>query len=251
MVSELTAAESERLTVCLTSTNYSLWEFQFRVFVEGLGLLGILDGTIHQPAATCAAQERTAWSQNDARIRSWLLGSVDSSTCLSLRLFPTANRMWRHLAGLYSSVTTARQFEVQIAISQLEQGGRSVTAYFNAAQELWTEQDMIQLALRPQDVTYDRIIERKQGQVMQFPMRLRPEFENVRSTILNREELNFDGVLRSLVREETRLRTQALFDLRPGEGETIVAASAATSRSGMCPNYGNNSQAFAVSRPQF
>ncbi|CAL1360530.1 unnamed protein product [Linum trigynum] len=230
MVSELTAAESERPTVRLTSTNYSLWEFQFRVFVEGQGLLGILDGTIPQPVAATAAQERAAWSQNDARIRSWLLGSVDPSTCLSLRLFPTANRMWRHLAGLYSSVNAVRQFEVQTALSRLEQGDCSVTDYFNAAQELWIEQDMIQMALRPQSLTKDSLAERQQARIMQFLMRLRPEFENVRSSILNREELQFDGVLSSLVREETRLRTQAQFDLRPGEGKTIVAASAGSSR---------------------
>ncbi|CAL1378918.1 unnamed protein product [Linum trigynum] len=71
MVSELTTADSERPTVRLTSTNYALWEFQFRVFMEGKVLLGILDGMIPQPnAATTAAQEREAWNQNDARIRS-------------------------------------------------------------------------------------------------------------------------------------------------------------------------------------
>ncbi|CAL1405343.1 unnamed protein product [Linum trigynum] len=152
MVSELTAAESERPTVRLTSTNYALWEFQFRVFVEGRGLLGILDGTVPQPANTATAQEKAMWNQNDARIRSWLLGSVDPSTCLSLRLFPTANRMWRHLGGLYSTVNAARQFEVQTALARLEQGDMSVTEYFNAAQELWTEEDMLHIALRPHSV---------------------------------------------------------------------------------------------------
>ncbi|CAL1378919.1 unnamed protein product [Linum trigynum] len=78
-------------------------------------------------------------------------------------------------------------------------------------------------------------------------MRLRPEFESIRSTILNREQLNFDGVISILIREETRLRTQAQFDTRPGEGETILAAIAASARSGI----GRDSQVFAVSRPQF
>ncbi|CAL1405342.1 unnamed protein product [Linum trigynum] len=78
-------------------------------------------------------------------------------------------------------------------------------------------------------------------------MRLRPEFETVRSTILNREQLNFDGVISSLDREETRLRTQAQFNARPGEGETILAGSAISARSGSA----QNPSVLAVMRPQF
>ncbi|CAI0452649.1 unnamed protein product [Linum tenue] len=248
MVSEPTATESARPAVRLTSTNYALWEFQFRVFVEGRGLLGILEGTIPQPNAESATpQEVTSWIQNDARIRSWLLDTVDPSTCLSLRLFPTANRMWRHLAGLYSTTNAARQFEVETALARLQQGDRSITEYFNAAQELWTEQDMIHMALRPQAMSDDMIAERIQSRVMQFLMRLRPEFENIRATILNRDRITFDGVISSLVREETRLRTQAQFDVRPGEGETFTATTDSSTRSGT----GYRSHVLAVTRPQF
>ncbi|CAL1392665.1 unnamed protein product [Linum trigynum] len=156
--------------------------------------------------------------------------------------------MWRHLSGLYSTVNAARQFEVQTALARLEQGDRSVTDYFNVAQVLWTEQDMLHIALRPHaEMTADTIAEQQQTRVLQFLMRLRPEFEMVRSTILNREQLNFDGVISSLVREETRLRTQAQFDVRPGEGETIIAAATASARQGM----GRNMNALAVTRPQF
>ncbi|CAL1406744.1 unnamed protein product [Linum trigynum] len=38
--------------VRLSSTNYSLWEFQLRVLVEGRGLLGILNGTTAPPGVT-------------------------------------------------------------------------------------------------------------------------------------------------------------------------------------------------------
>ncbi|CAL1408190.1 unnamed protein product [Linum trigynum] len=246
MVSEPAQSESERPSVRLTSTNFALWEFQFRVFVEGRGLLGILDGTTPQPDAGAAnAQERAQWNQNDARLRFWLLGCVDASTCLSLRLFPTANRMWRHLTALYSTVNPARQFEVQMALARLEQGDKSVTEYFNLAQELWTEQDLIQAALRPHALTEETIEERQRTRILEFLMRLRPDFEGVRSALLNKEELKFDGVLPTLVREETRMRTQALIDQRPGEGETFVAAASAT-RDG-----GSGHLALAVDRPQF
>ncbi|CAL1413972.1 unnamed protein product [Linum trigynum] len=249
MVSELQSIESERPAVRLTSTNFALWEFQFRVFVEGKGLLSILDGTQAKPEGAAATpQAVAAWTQNDARVRSWLLGSVDSSTCLSLRLYPTANRMWRHLSVMYSTVNAARQFEIQIALSRLEQGERTVSEYFNAAQELWIEQDLLHAALRPQAVlSEDAIAERMQTRLLNFLMKLRPEFESVRATLLNRDILQFDGVLGKLMREEIRLRTQAAIDLRPGEGESIVAAAAAQGVVGA----NRDNSAYGVSRPQF
>ncbi|CAL1351945.1 unnamed protein product [Linum trigynum] len=216
---------SDRPSVRLTSTNFALWEFQFRVFVEGRGMLGILDGTTPEPRPTFPASEIDQWNQRDARVRSWLLDCVDPSTCLSLRQFTTSHAMMQHLKATYSTVNIARQFEVQMALARLEQGDQSVTDYFNAAQELWTEQDIIAAALRPQSISADALAERRQNILMGFLMRLRPEFETVRSTLLNQADLKFDGMLGVLIREETRMRTQAQLDVRPGAGETIFAAS--------------------------
>ncbi|CAL1390069.1 unnamed protein product [Linum trigynum] len=246
MVSEPSTMELEKSIVRLSPTNFPLWEFQFRVYVEGKGLLGILDGTTPRPAETAPAQAIAAWNQNDARVRSVLLSCVDPTTCLSLRLFPTANRMWRHLQGLYSTVNAARQFELQMALARLTQGENSVTEYFNSAQELWTEQDMLNLALRPNaEMTEDMLAERQRERAMQFLMKLRPKFEPVRATLLNQDRLQFDGLLSALVREEIRLRTQSQLDMRPGEGETIIAAAAVQ---GVTPGH---ESVYAVGRPHF
>ncbi|CAL1362537.1 unnamed protein product [Linum trigynum] len=228
MVSELPPLNSDRPSVRLTSTNFALWEFQFRVFVEGHGLLGILDGTVPQPRPTLPASEIEQWNQRDARVRHWLLGSVDPSTCLSLRPFATAHQMMQRLKATYSTVNVARQFELQTALARLEQGDLSITEYFNSAQELWTEHDIIQATIRPQAVTTDALAERQQTRLFQFLMRLRPEYEAVRTTLLNQAELQFDGMLGVLVREETRLRTQAQLDVRPGAGEAVFSASQST-----------------------
>ncbi|CAL1376413.1 unnamed protein product [Linum trigynum] len=239
---------SDRPSVRLNSTNYALWDFQFRVFVEGRGLLSIPDGTQPKPegAAACA-QAIAAWNQNDARVRSCLLGRVDPSTCLSLRLYPTSNRMWRHLAVMYSTVNAARQFEIQLSLTRLEQGDRTVSEYFNDAQELWTKQVLLNVALRPQAVlTEDAIAEKMQTRLLNFLMKLRPKFESVRATLLNRDILQFDGVLGTLVREETRLRTQASIDVRPDEGEVLAVAAEQGN-----PGLGHNASVYAVAKPQF
>ncbi|CAL1357650.1 unnamed protein product [Linum trigynum] len=86
-----------------------------------------------------------------------------------------------------------------------------------------------------------------QTRLFDFLMKLRPEFEAVRANLLNRDILQFDGVLGTLVREETWLRTQAVIDLRPGEGEALVASAAGQGAHGS----GHGAAAYAVDRPQF
>ncbi|CAL1377858.1 unnamed protein product [Linum trigynum] len=153
--------------------------------------------------------------------------------------------MWRHLTALYSTVNPARQFEIQMSIARLEQGDKSVTEYFNLAQELWTEQDLIRAVLRPHAaMTEDAIIERQRTRILEFLMRLRPEFEGVRSALLHKEELKFDGVLATLVCEETRIRTQVVIDQRPGEGETLLAVANSAIRGTR-----SNSLVLAVDHP--
>ncbi|KAF2292446.1 hypothetical protein GH714_022891 [Hevea brasiliensis] len=56
-------------------------------------------------------------------------------------------------------------------------------------------------------------------------MKLRLEFENIRANIVNRGITNFDSVLGELLREETRLRTQANLDAKTNNVDTIFFAS--------------------------
>ncbi|CAL1359551.1 unnamed protein product [Linum trigynum] len=77
-------------------------------------------------------------------------------------------------------------------------------------------------------------------------MRLRPEFESVRSTLINQDEITMDGVLGKLLREETRIHTQAKLNTRPGEGDVVYAAPSGS--------YGlerSGDHAFAVGCPHF
>ncbi|CAL1368565.1 unnamed protein product [Linum trigynum] len=129
-------------------------------------------------------------------------------------------------------------FEIQMALAQLEQGDRSIREYYNAARELWTEQDILTTALHPQPISADAVKERQQTRLLNFLMRLRPEFEAARSTLLNKDDLRFEGLLSHLVREEIRIRTQANIDGRPGDGETALALA-------------SQELAYSVNRPSF
>ncbi|KAF2323208.1 hypothetical protein GH714_034165 [Hevea brasiliensis] len=67
--------------------------------------------------------------------------------------------------------------------------------------------------------------ERDRNRVLQFLMKLRPEFENIRATIVNSGITDFDSVLGELLREETRLQTQANLDAKTNNVDTIFFAS--------------------------
>ena len=72
----------------LDGTNYMRWSFHLKNSIKGKGLLGYLDGSNHQPADNTATKTLAAWNQNNAKVVSWILNSVDPTVSLSLRLIP-------------------------------------------------------------------------------------------------------------------------------------------------------------------
>ncbi|CAL1374387.1 unnamed protein product [Linum trigynum] len=201
---------SDQITARLNSKNYAIWEFQFCTLIEGKGFLGWLDGTAARPAAT-DEEAHKQWVLTDAKVRMLLLNSVDPSIILGLRMLPTAAAMWKYLADTYKTAGASRQYEVEVELAALFQGSLDVTSYYNAARNLWTEQDMIIASLLTTAGTQEVKAEREKIRLMQFLMRLNPEFETIRASLLNRENLRIEGVLGALIQEETRLRTQAAY----------------------------------------
>ncbi|KAK2985226.1 hypothetical protein RJ640_009329 [Escallonia rubra] len=98
---ELMASEkAECLSVKLDGKHYSIWRFHFQYFVEGKGLWGYVDGSEPQPAAF-QVKEATQWKVNNAKVISWILGSVDTSIGIPTRGLHTAKDMWEYLEKVY------------------------------------------------------------------------------------------------------------------------------------------------------
>ncbi|CAL1362809.1 unnamed protein product [Linum trigynum] len=256
MVSELSSLDSDRVSVRLNSKNYALWEFQFRIFIEGKGLLPFLDGMSVRPQVPPSSDEELArWVQTDARVKSFLLSTIDPVISLGLRLLRSAREIWVHLAQTYTTADPQRKFEITFELARLEQGDMDVTSYYNAAQLLWTEQDLLTATLCSAAASAEVIQDRQRTRMMQFLSRLKPEFESVRANLLQRESLKMDGILAILVREETCLRMQAQLDLRPGAGEAVFAVAGSKGAGGSVTkgtlSAGGEEEAYAVSRPQF
>ncbi|KAA8544031.1 hypothetical protein F0562_021792 [Nyssa sinensis] len=65
----------------------------------GAGQLSI-DGSVPAPTEP---KELAKWTVNDARVMSWILGSVDPLIVLHLRAYKTAKAMWEYLRKEYFS----------------------------------------------------------------------------------------------------------------------------------------------------
>ncbi|RVW31028.1 hypothetical protein CK203_093517 [Vitis vinifera] len=97
----------------------------------------------------------------DARIMSWLLGSVEPHIVTHLQPHRSAQSMWAYLKKVYHQDNDARRFQLNMRF------GCSIVA-------LSTIQTIHATTRRDQ-----------------FLMKLRPEYESVRSSLLNRSPVPF------------------------------------------------------------
>ncbi|CAN0899653.1 Retrovirus-related Pol polyprotein from transposon RE1 [Linum grandiflorum] len=242
--------KADGLSDKLNDSNYSLWAFQFSVFVEGKGLLDILDGTSSKPAEDAKADVISLWKSNNAKLKSWILRSVDPAVALSLRSFSTAHEMWEHLEASHSQVDASRQFDIEYQLSQLSQGDKSIRDYYRTATNLWIEHDLITASLLTKPLPAEVIKAQKQSRMMQFLTKLRPEYEPVRAAILNRKITSLEAALAELSREEKRLTTQAQVDITLHENNSVFAVSGPGNNNGGYMGGARSSNALH-SRPQF
>ena len=129
-------SKSESISVKFNGTNFALWEFQFRIFVEGKGYSGILDGSQKEEGTT---EAKLQWKTKNAQVITWILNSVEPEITLSLRSFKTAATMWKHLQGFYSQVDQSRQFQLEYEIANINQEDRDIHGFYIEILKLWTE----------------------------------------------------------------------------------------------------------------
>ncbi|CAN0885253.1 hypothetical protein LINGRAHAP2_LOCUS15069 [Linum grandiflorum] len=150
---------------------------------------------------------------------------MESKIALTLRTFTSAAEIWEHLQKTYSQVNTSRIFEVEYELAKLTQGELDVRSFYLAAQTLWTEQDLISTSTLSAEVSTAVQKERHRSRVLQFLMKLRPEFESIRSQLISANKIDIDAVLGDLVRAEIRLRTQHLIDDSSTATRNVFAAN--------------------------
>ncbi|KAA8538673.1 hypothetical protein F0562_028281 [Nyssa sinensis] len=131
------------LCVKFTGTNYSTWAFQFELFLKGKALWGHIDGTDVANTSTSDTSQDVgsspSWAVLDARIMSWLLGSVEPHIVTNLRPHSSAQSMWAYLKTVYHQDNDARRFQLEHAIAMFQHGSLSIQDYYSAFLTLWNE----------------------------------------------------------------------------------------------------------------
>ena len=189
--------------------NYMSWSFHLRNFVEGQGLFGYLDGSITRPMSTTDSKSLANWSKENAKVVTWILNSIDSSLAVALQAYTTAADMWAHLKKVYHQTNKARKFHLDSEIAKYTQGDKSVQEYFNGFLTLWTERDSMLIQTVSSGFLSEALKLQEETHISQFLMNLRPEFESIRSALMNRENsANLDTCFQEVLREELRLTSQ-------------------------------------------
>lgn len=84
-------------------------EISFQFFVEGKGLWGYIDGTEIRPDES-ESKKFKQWRFDNAKIISWILGSIDANIGIPIRGFKTAAEMWNYLERVRSTIKLAGKF---------------------------------------------------------------------------------------------------------------------------------------------
>ena len=135
------------IPIKLDGTNYMSWSFHLKNFVTGQGLIGYLDGTTPAVTATddSGAKTLATWNQNNTKVVTWILNSVDPSISLALQAYTTASDMWVHLKNLYQQANKARRFHLDTEFAKYCQNDKTVHQYYSGFLALWTERDQMLL----------------------------------------------------------------------------------------------------------
>ena len=78
-----------------------------------------------------------SWNTKDAKIKTWVLGSVDPQYFLNLKPYKTSNDMWEYLKKVYHTENSACQYQIELEIAEYPQGNSSIQDYYSGFLYLW------------------------------------------------------------------------------------------------------------------
>ncbi|XP_010266766.1 PREDICTED: uncharacterized protein LOC104604200 [Nelumbo nucifera] len=173
-------------------------------------LWGHIDGTTPAPADATKLAE---WKIKDARVMSWITGSCDSKIVLNLCPYRSAQTMREYLKKVYNQTNSARRFQLECEIVDYTQGSLSIQDYYSRFQNLWVEFSDIVCAAVSKVSLADVLVVYEISKRDQFLMKLRSDFENAHSNLMNRHPPpTLDVCFSELLREEQRLLTQTTLE---------------------------------------
>ncbi|GFS46225.1 hypothetical protein Acr_00g0100900 [Actinidia rufa] len=170
----------------LNEKNFAAWSRSVRLFLGGKGKSGWLLGTITKPNAT--DPKFVQWEIDNCTILGWLFNSMEPRIYHVFMYHDMVPLLWSSLTKMYAHARNeARIFELYREIHQASQASLSLSVadYFAYLQSRWEE--LAQYEPLSEFTTEGGITARRfdRQHTYQFRMGLKPEFEALRTQIVN------------------------------------------------------------------
>ena len=136
------------------------------------------------------------------------------------------------LKKVYNQSNTTQRFQLELELGQLVQGSMSIQEFYSSFENLWPEYtDIVYASVPPKRLMAIQSMH-ETNKHDQFLMKLRGEFEAIRSNLMNRDPVPLlDICIGKLLKEEQRFITQAVMEEKAQNSTPIHVAYIAQGKS--------------------
>lgn len=106
------------------------------MFLKGKELWGHINESSEAPGD---AKDLSTWDTKDARIISWILGSMETHMLNNLRSFTTIKKMWEYSKRIYYQDNNTQQSQLQLEVANYTKGNLTIGQCYSYFQNLMSE----------------------------------------------------------------------------------------------------------------
>src|SRR4051812_35093059 len=167
----------------------------------------------------------------------YIMRSVTIPICLSIGRLMSSQEQWFALSRMFVQSGAAREYQLVQALQDAKQDDRSIQEFYSLLSGYWEELQTMEapipaiVASSASGFVLDLQRQRDHRNLFHFTIRLRPEFEALRGSLLHRSPLpSITDAVCELISEETRLRL-----LSSAQSPATVTSALAASRTSPLP----------------
>ncbi|XP_056683502.1 uncharacterized protein [Spinacia oleracea] len=173
--------------------NYSSWKRSMIIGLSTKNKMSFVDGTLPMPLTTDVTYK--AWIRCNNLVIGWILGVLGPITKKSVFFYKTAREMWMDLEERYGQVSSTELYGIQEEISAVHQENEEIAEFFARIKVLWDQLDDVNpipvctCSGCVCNVTGKFVKIQQDYRLLQFLMKLKDEYKQVRSNVLMMQPL--------------------------------------------------------------
>ncbi|CAA7043466.1 unnamed protein product [Microthlaspi erraticum] len=121
----------------LDGTNYNNWSIAMKMSLDAKNKLSFVDGSLPHPAVDDISFK--IWSRCNSMVKAWLLNVVNQEIYDSILYYDDAAEMWNDLFLHFRVNNLPWKYQLEQAISCLQQGNLDLSTYYTKKKTLWEQ----------------------------------------------------------------------------------------------------------------